>query len=294
MIWGSTWLAIDFQLGIVPVEVSLVYRFLLASAVLFTWCGIRGLPLRFDGRAHRYFLLLGLFLFGLNYIAAYSAQIYISSALNAIVFSTMVWMNILNARVFLGTRVDGKTYAAATLGIIGIVILFLPEVQNISWSDRTVIGAGLSLAGALLASLGNTISQSSQKLKLPVMQANAWGMLYGGLLNALFAVGLGRGFVFDSSAEYISSLLFLAVPGSVIAFGCYLTLIGRVGIHRAGYVAIMIPVVAVLVSVVFEGLEISINIVIGAAFALAGNLMILMRRKSKAVKPVGEASSPES
>jgi len=281
VIWGSTWLAIDFQLGIVPVEVSLVYRFLLASILLFLWCGIRGLPLRFDMRVHRYFLLLGLFLFCLNYIAAYSAQLYISSALNAIVFSTMVWMNILNARIFLGTRADGRTYVAAVLGIIGIIILFWPEVQDVSWSDQTIIGAGISMAGALLASFGNTISQASQKLKVPVMQANAWGMLYGGLLNALFAVGLGREFVFDNSAEYIGSLLFLAVPGSVIAFGCYLTLLGRVGIHRAGYVAIMIPVVAVLVSVAFEGLEININIVIGAAFALAGNLMILMHRRSK-------------
>jgi len=282
LIWGSTWLAIDFQLGKVSVEVSLVYRFFLASAVLFSWCAIRRLPLSFNAQAHRYFLLLGLFLFGLNYIAVYSAQIYISSALNAILFSTMIWMNIINSRLFLRTRIDATTYAGAVMGIIGVVILFWPEMQDVSWSDRTVIGAALSLTAAAFASFGNIISQSVQRLQVPVIQTNAWGMFYGGLLNAIFAVLLGKEFTFDNSIEYVGSLLFLAIPGSVIAFGCYLTLIGRIGVHRAGYVAVMIPVVAILVSVAFEGLEISTYIVVGATIALAGNLIVLRRRQAEA------------
>ena len=104
LVWGSTWLAIEFQLGVVEPEVSIVYRYASASLLLFAWSRIRGLRLAFRLREHGTFFLLGMLLFGLNYILAYRAQIYISSALTAIAFSTMVWMNIINARVFFGVR----------------------------------------------------------------------------------------------------------------------------------------------------------------------------------------------
>ena len=152
LIWGSTWLAIEFQLGVVPVEVSLAYRYLLAAALAFAWCRFSGAGLRFEWRAHRYFILMGTFMFGLNYLAAYAAQIYITSALNAIGFSAMVWLNIINARVFLGARIDRSTSLGAALGIVGILIIFWPQVEDISLSDRIFIGACLSLTGALLAS----------------------------------------------------------------------------------------------------------------------------------------------
>jgi len=280
LIWGSTWYAIEFQLGTVAIEVSLAYRFLLAAALMFAWCGLRGKSLRFDWSTHRYFFLLGCFLFGLNYLVAYSAQIYITSALNAIGFSTMVWMNIINARMFLGRRIEQRTYAGAILGIIGIIVLFWPEIQDVSWSDRIFIGAVFSLTGAYLASIGNIVSQSAQQKKIPVMQSNAWGMLYGGLLNVVVALAQGKPFTFDSSPGYVISLLFLAVFGSVIAFGCYLTLLGRIGVERAGYVVVMFPMVAVILSALFEGLELEFHIYLGVGLALAGNVVILARRPS--------------
>jgi drug/metabolite transporter (DMT)-like permease len=278
LIWGSTWYVIEFQLGTVAIEVSLAYRFLLAAALMFAWCGLRGKSLRFDWVTHRYFILMGFFLFGLNYLAAYSAQIYITSALNAIGFSAMLWMNIVNARMFLGRRIEPRTYAGAVLGIVGIIVLFWPEIQDVSWSDRIFIGAVISLTGAYLASMGNIVSHSAQQKKIPVMQSNAWGMLYGGLLNVVVALAQGKTFAFDSSPEYVMSLLFLAVFGSVIAFGCYLTLLGRIGVERAGYAVVMFPVVAVIVSALFEGLELDFHIYMGVVLALAGNVAILARR----------------
>lgn len=277
LIWGSTWLAIEYQLGVVAIEVSLAYRYLIAAAVAFAWCGLRGQSLRFEWRAHRYFVPLGCFLFGLNYFAAYAAQIYIPSALNAIAFSAMVWMNIINARLFMGAQVAGRTYFGALLGIIGIFVVFWPQVQQVSWSDSVLIGAGLSLTGAFLASIGNMISAAAQRARLPVMPATAWSMLYGGLLNLGLALGQGSSLAFDPSAAYVSSLLFLAVFGSVVAFGCYLTLLGRIGADRAGYVVVVIPVVAILLSAQFEGLALDLNIFVGAALALGGNFAVLMK-----------------
>jgi drug/metabolite transporter (DMT)-like permease len=230
---------------------------------------------------------MGTFMFGLNYLAAYAAQIYITSALNAIGFSAMVWLNIINARIFLGARIDRSTFIGAALGIVGILVIFWPQVQDISLSDSVFIGACLSLTGALLASFGNILSQAAQRKGLPVMPSTAWSMLYGGLLNGGLALALGRPFIFDPSPAYVGSLLFLAVFGSVVAFGCYLTLLGRIGAGRAGYSMIMIPIVALILSALFEGLRLESNIVIGVALALAGNASILVssRRKRRLAGP---------
>jgi drug/metabolite transporter (DMT)-like permease len=275
LIWGATWYAIDFQLGVVAIEVSLAYRYLLAAALAFSWCMLRGKPLRFGWAEHKYFILLGLFLFGFNYLSAYHAQIYISSALNAIGFSAMIWMNILNARLFFGKMITPRTYIGAGMGMAGIIIIFWPEVQEVSLSDTIVIGAFFSLLGALIASFGNIASQAAQRQRIPVMQANAWGMFYGAMLNGGLAVLQGRVFNFDPTISYTFSLLFLAMFGSVVAFGCYLTLLGRVGLERAGYAAVMVPVVALLLSAMLENMQLEVHVLLGMALAVSGNIFIL-------------------
>jgi len=275
LIWGTTWIAIEFQLGTVAPEVSVFYRYLLAAAVLFAWCAWRGLRLRFAAGAHGKFLLLGVLLFSLNYIAAYHAQRYISSALSAIAFSMMVWMNIVNARLFFGTQSGWRVAAAALLGVAGIALLFLPQVADFSLSDGTLYGATLAVLGAFVASLGNMVSQSAQRDGLPVIQSNAWGMFYGALLTGSVALVRGDAFTFETTPEYVLSLAYLAIFGSILAFGSYLKLLGRIGAHRAGYAMVMFPVVALSMSVLFEGLELDATGVAGIALVLAGNLLIL-------------------
>ena len=279
MVWGSTWLAIEFQLGVVAPEVSVFYRYSLAALLLFGWCRVRGLKLRFDLRAHSRFMLLGLLLFCLNYILTYHAQQYISSALAAIAFSTMLWMNIGNARIFFGVRSGPRVFVGSILGVAGIVTLFLPQVGEISLSDATLYGASLSVIGAFIASLGNMVSQDAQKGGLPVLQTNAWGMFYGTLLTGGIALGQGQQFNFDTSPGYVVSLAYLAIFGSIIAFGAYLTLLGRIGAPKAGYAVVMFPVIALMLSVLFEGLEITVNIVAGIALVTAGNVIILRRER---------------
>jgi drug/metabolite transporter (DMT)-like permease len=261
VIWGSTWLAIEYQLGVVEPEVSIAYRYAAAALVLFAWCRFRGLSLRFSVKEHAYFVLLGLLLFCLNYIFAYRAQVHITSALAAIAFSTMLWMNIILSRIFFGTRVTVYVLAGALLGIVGIVVLFAPQIESIAVTDSMFFGSVLALGGALTASFGNMLSQSAQKRRLPVVETNTWGMFYGAILTSFVALASGHEFNFDATFTYISSLAYLAIFGSVIAFGAYLTLLGRIGAHKAGYVTVMFPVVAVILSVVFEGMRLTGTIV---------------------------------
>ena len=275
LVWGSTWLAIEFQLGVVEPEVSIVYRYAGASMLLFAWSRIRELPLSFSLQQHARFVLLGMLLFGLNYIFAYRAQVYITSALTAIAFSTMVWMNIVNARIFFGVRAGRRVLFGALLGVAGIFMLFAPQVSELTFSDTVFYGSMLAVLGALVASLGNMVSQASQKTGLPVIQSNAWGMFYGAIITGLLAVYQGHEFVFDWSVGYVGSLLYLTVFGSIIAFGAYLTLLGRIGAHKAGYAMVMFPVVALVLSMLFEGMELDAPILVGTLLVLAGNLFVL-------------------
>ncbi len=218
---------------------------------------------------------MGLLMFCLNYILAYRAQIYITSALSAIAFSSMLWMNIINSRIFFGVRVGLRNYIGAGLGIVGIIVLFGPQVSEVSLSDGVFYGSTLAVAGALMASFGNMASQAAQKIKLPVVQSNAWSMLYGGLLTGVMALVRGQAFTFDASAGYVLSLAYLTVFGSVIAFGAYLTLLGRIGAHRAGYATVMFPVVALILSMLFEELALDMTVLAGFLLVLGGNLLVL-------------------
>ena len=277
LIWGSTFFAIEFQLGTVAPEVSLVYRYGGAALLLFAWCRARGLRLSFPLREHLWFALLGIFLFGINYVLAYRAQIFITSALTAIAFSTLLWMNIINSRLIFGVRASRRVLFGALLGIIGILTLFVPQITELSLSDSVFVGSLLAVGGAFVASLGNMVSQGAQRRQLPVMQSNAWGMFYGFLVNGLVAVTGGHAFNFEWSVAYVGSLAYLTVFGSIFAFGAYLTLLGRIGAHRAGYSMVLFPVLALILSVLFEGLRIDNTLLIGTALVLAGNVFVLKR-----------------
>ena len=216
---------------------------------------------------------------------AYRAQIYITSALTAIAFSAIVWMNILNARLFFGVRAQLRTLVGSALGIAGIVILFAPLVEDVSFTDSVFFGSVLAVLGAITASFGNMASQGAQKRGMPVVQSNAWGMFYGAVLTGVWSLLAGHPFVFDGSAGYVISLAYLSIFGSIVAFGAYLTLLGRIGAHKAGYAMVMFPVVALILSMLFEGLHLSLSIVIGTLLVLAGNVFVLETRPSTG-KPV--------
>jgi drug/metabolite transporter (DMT)-like permease len=290
LVWGSTWLAIEFQLGVVAPEVSVVYRYAGATLLLFAWSRARGLNLAFGLREHGRFFLLGMLLFGLNYILTYRAQIHISSALTAIVFTSIVWLNIVNARIFFGVRAGPRVIVGALLGIAGIVTLFAPQVAELTMSDTVLYGCMLAGLAALIASFGNMVSQSAQKSGLPVVQSNAWGMFYGMIITAAIAVYRGDDFVFDWSPGYIGSLLYLTVFGSVIAFGAYLTLLGRIGAHKAGYAMVMFPVVALALSAIFEDMKIDATVIAGTLLVLTGNVFVLNARVRRGRRSSSEAA----
>lgn len=277
LIWGSTWLVITFQFGVVPPAVSVAYRFLLSAVILLGWCLYRRLPLRFTAREHRWMLLQGILLFGINYVTVYLAETEVTSGLVAVVFSLIVFMNIGGARVFFGTPVKPATLLGAVLGVSGILLVFLPEFSRESSKGNPTTGLVLALVGAVSASAGNLVASRNHKAGLPVVQMNTFGMFYGALVVAAFALVTRQPFAFDGSARYLLSLSYLALFGSIIAFGAFLTLIGKIGAGSAGYVTVAIPMVALLFSALFEGLQWHLSLVAGMALCLAGNVVVLRK-----------------
>jgi drug/metabolite transporter (DMT)-like permease len=286
LIWGSTWIAITFQLGKVPPEVSVAYRFALASLILLTYCSMRGLRLAFSRRDHLWMALQGALLFGLNYVCVYLAEGQISSGLVAVIFSLMVFLNIAGARLFFATPLKPAALLGAMLGVGGVAMVFMPEFGHASGKGHPALGLGFAVAGTVSASLGNMVAARNYGRGLPVVQLNAFGMLYGALLVGTYALAIGQPFLFDWSTSYLLSLVYLALFGSVLAFGAYLTLMGRIGADRAGYTTVAIPIVALLISTLFEGLRWQTYTALGIALCVAGNVLVLRRAKAKAVQAV--------
>ncbi|WP_457552532.1 DMT family transporter [Desulfobacula sp.] len=279
LIWGSTWLAIKYQLGSVDPMVSVAYRFGLASAMLMFFCGVRRLNLKFSLKEHLFMALLGILLFSVNYWLVYVAELYLTSGLVAVLFSSIVFMNIANGSIFLGAPVEKKMIAGAVLGIVGIIMIFKPEIASFDISDKGVFGLCIGFVSVFLASLGNITSARNTKNKIPVIQANAFGMGYGAILMAVIAIFSGKEFSFVVSIPYVSSLFYLSIFGSIIAFSCYLTLIGSIGADKASYTIMLVPVVALILSSFFEGYSWSGSAFFGMFLVIGGNFLALSRRR---------------
>ncbi len=294
LIWGSTWLAITFQLGKVPAELSVAYRFALASFILFIYSLIRRLPLRFSWRDHRFFALQGLLLFSLNYILIYVAEIYLTSGLVAIIFSMIVIFNVIFGTIFLRNPIRIRVVVGGIIGLIGLTLMFWPELSTLSLSNQRAAGLILVICGTLSASLGNIVSARNQRHDLPVVQTNTFGMAYGALAMFLLAILKGSSLSFDLSAEYVLSLLYLSLFGSVIAFGTYLTLLGKIGPERAAYVTVTFPIIALLLSTLFEDFVWTLLQICGVLVVIIGNVIVLLRGGGKGINLRTRADSPRN
>jgi len=279
LIWGSTWLGIKFQLGNVDPALSVAYRFALAALILFLWCVARRLPMRFSRNDHLYIAMQGFFLFAFNYLLFYLAELYITSGIAAVVFSTIVVMNLLNGRFFLGTPIEMRVLFGGGMGMVGLVMLFWPEMAAVNFSGPVMLGLLLSFAATYLASLGNILSARNQSRKLPIVQTNAFGMAYGSLCMVLVVVVTGAPITIDLSAPYLLSLVYLALFGSVIAFGCYLSLVGRIGPGRAAYATLLFPIVALILSTIWEDYHWTLPGLIGILLILCGNYLALAKQR---------------
>ena len=276
--WGSSWFGISFQLDYdVAPQVSIVWRFLLASLMLFIWCFVRGLKLSFPWREHINWLLLGFFLFCINYICAYFGTIYLVSGLVCLIFSTLTLFTVLNGFIFFKKPVRLPILFGAIVGIAGLSIIFSNEISSTEWSLDSGIVKGFlwMLLATFFASIGMLLSGQMQARKIPVIQSNAFSMLYGSLILVTYISFSDLSFSFDTSYNYVVSLIYLSLVASVIGFGVYLKLVGNIGADKASYVNIFTPTIALLLSTLFEDYVWSWTGLIGVILIIFGNIIVL-------------------
>ena len=275
LIWGTTWIAIAFQIGDIPLMTSVFYRFALAGVlmVLFLFAiGKLKLPSKW-----RFVILQALCLFSFNFICFYNATALMPSGLVSVIFSLATIFNAINARVFFGDRVEPRTVFAGAIGVTGLALLFWRDITG-EVNFNTLLGVVWAACGTMLFSLGNMVSRRNNAEGTTPVTANAWGMCIGGLilLGLLFATGTP--ITMTNDLTYFGALFYLAVIGSIVGFTTYLMLVARIGSAKAGYATVLFPVIALLASTLFEGYVWHVTAILGLALTMIGNVVMFYRR----------------
>lgn len=281
VIWGSTWFVIRDQLGIVPPTWSVAYRFLIGAAAMFAWAVYTKAPLGIGRSGQIFAMLLGFAQFVLNFNFVYRAEEHITSGLVAVVFALLIVPNALLGYIFLKTHLSGRFLAGSAVALVGVAMLIVQEIRRDGASaDATLLGTTLTLLGLVSASIANIMQGAERARALPMASVLAWGMLWGGLMNVGLALATVGGPVFEPRPAYWLGVVYLGVFASAVAFTCYFEVIRAVGPARAAYSGVLTPILAMLLSTLFEDYRWTLLAAGGGAVAMVGLLIALSAKRS--------------
>ena len=282
VIWGTTWIAISVQQHSgIAANVAVFWRFFISAMVLFVFILLYRKLDKLAVKDHLFSMLQACCIFGFNFVCFYYAVQYISSGLEAVIFSMAVIFNTINAKLFFAQHISSRFYPAALFGLFGIIALFWHDVMGTTLNSNTLMGIGLCILGTYGFSLGNMISTRHQKHGSDIFTTNAYAMLYGSLLMALISWFKHDNFFPSMSGSSVSALLYLAIFGSVIGFTAYFYLVGRIGAGKAAYSTLLFPLVALVISTIWEGYHWQMNAVIGVILILCGNAIFFVQAPRK-------------
>lgn len=278
LVWGSTWLVIKDQLAAAPPSWSVAYRFAIAALGMFALALasrrslLMPLPLQVLAAA------VGCTHFFINFNFVYRAEIHLTSGIVAVLFGLLMVPNAVLARIFLGQRMTPRFLIGSAFGLAGIALMLVHEARMAPPGGQVALGVAFTVIGLLSASCANILQASEAARRPPVTVLLAWAMLWGTLGNVAFAWVTSGPPVFPDSARYWSGVLYLALIGSVLTFPLYFGLLRDLGPGRAAYNGVMVPVVAMALSTLFEDYRWSALALGGGALALAGMVLALRGR----------------
>jgi drug/metabolite transporter (DMT)-like permease len=276
LIWGSTWIVIKDQLGTVPPSWSVSYRFALGGVVMLAVAAITRVPMRLGWQGQAFVALFGAAQFVFNFNFVYRAEIYITSGLVALVFALLFVPNALFSRLFLGQKMSARFVIGSAIAIAGLVLLFVNEARMAGAGQAAMLsGIGFTIAGVLFASTANVMQATKRAAALPMASMLGWGMLWGAGVNAIYAYASSGAPVFDWRWSYIAGLGYLGIIASAVAFSLYFRTIRDIGPARAAYSSVVIPVIAMTFSTIFEAYHWTALAVAGCVVTMAGMLVAL-------------------
>ena len=285
-IWGSTWIVIRDQLGTVPPQWSVAYRFVIAAVAMALVAKWKGESLRLGGKALGAAVFLGFAQFCINFNAVYLAEQHITSGVVATVFALLLIPSTLMAWAFLGHRPSGRFVLSSLIAVSGIGLLFVHEFrQHSARADEIALGIGLTLIGMVGASAANVFQAREEIRRFPLFAMLAWSMVFGALMEATIALAMTGPPVFESRPGYWLGVVYLALPASVLTFSLYYPVVRKIGPAKAAYSSAIIPIIAMAFSTALEGYRWSPLAVAGALLAIGGMIGALRREKEVVAPP---------
>ena len=283
LIWGSTWLVITGQLGVVPPAWSVTYRFAIAAVALLAYARVTGASLRIGRNGHILAIAIGILQFCLNFNFVYIAEQYVTSGLVAVVFAMLLVPNSLLARIFLDHRLSGRFLAGSAVAVAGVALLFVHELRASGGrSDAVLTGIGVAVLGVISVSVANVLQAAERVRARAIVPLITWAMTYAVGANAVIAwVAFGAP-VFERSFVYIAGLVYLGLVASALAFTLYFGILRAIGPGRAAYSGLIIPIIAMLLSTLFEGYAWSWLAVAGGLLSIFGLFIALRARRAEA------------
>ncbi len=282
IIWGLTWIAIKYQLPYVDGSAAVFYRFIFSSCVMFITCYFTKISLfKFTRSQHFRFATQGLFIFCLNYLLTYWATSMATSALIALAFTSIIFLNMFGGRIFLNIPFEKKVVWGGILCLFGMAFIAWNEYLNIGLHPNSLWGFLIGLLSTLSASAGNIVSYLNKKDNIPVSANNSWAMLYGAGFSLLVCLLFGKSLHVEITSPFIISFFYLSIFGTVISFWAYFKLIENIGPAKAGFTSIASPIIALIVSTYIEDLNWSLYLALGAVFCIIGNVVALIRLPKK-------------
>lgn len=280
LIWGSTWIVIKDQIGTVPAPWSVTYRFTIAATMMFAYAAWKGFPLRIGARGHLLALAFGIPQFFINFNFVYAAEQYITSGLVAVLFALLLVPNSALGWLFLKQRITRRFLLGSVIATIGVGLLFIQEIRATSLAPEAVlIGIGFTVIAILAASVANVMQASKDLRARPIASMLAWGMAYGVIADALFAFVTHGPPVAEARLGYWLGLSYLGLFASALAFTFYFGVIRAIGPGKAAYSGLLVPIIAMTFSTVFEDYHWSTLAVAGGLLALLGLFIALQSSK---------------
>lgn len=245
---------------------------------MFVLARLKKESLIFDSKKHGLMMAQGFFMFSLNFLLTYWASSMAPSALISLSFTAIIFFNMAGARLFLNIPLENKVIAGAVISFIGMGLITLAEMRESGLSDYPLsfIGFLIGLLGTVFASAGNLVSMKNRQLKLPVISNTAFSMLYGSLFTLIHCLIKDADFSLKISTPFLISFFYLTVFGTVISFISYTKLLQIVGPSKAAFTSVVSPVIALVVSTVYEKMTWSPLLTVGIVLCLLGNCVALI------------------
>lgn len=278
-IWGSTWFIIIGQIDGVPPAWSVAWRFVLASVGMFALAFAAGNTLAMPRNAHLLAVVIGFFQFCGNYNLVYQAELHLTSGIVAVMIGLMIVPNAVLARIVLGQRITPRFVIGSAIAIAGIALLLINEAGGARVGGNVGLGIWLAAGAMLAASISNVIQAGNTGRQVPLMTLVAWSMLYGTVIDVLFAAVVAGPPVLPTDGQYWLGTAYLAFAGSVVTFPLYYRLIREIGAGRAAYHNVLVVIVAMVISTLFEDYRWTELAAVGSVLSLVG-LLIALRAKS--------------